>query len=149
MDESILDSIKKLLGIPVEYPVFDDVIITHINTVFSVLYQIGASPVEGFFITDSSSKWQDFLVKPIESNMVKTYMYLKIRLIWETDSITANTITAIEKQIADYEFRLNIMELAWNPRAYDRPSETVAVAETPVIVETIVEPVTPTVWSLD
>lgn len=119
MSQSILGSIKKLLGVAEDYPVFDDVIITHINTVFSILYQIGASPVSGFAIEDETSKWDEFLVNPMQTNMVKTYMYNKIRLMWEIDSLTGPTIAAIESQIRDLEFRLNISEIIWNPHAHD------------------------------
>ena len=77
--ESILTSIKKLLGITEEYDQFDPDIIMHINSVFMILTQRGVGPAEGFSIEDDIAVWTDFIqdIKKLES--VKTYIYLKVR----------------------------------------------------------------------
>ena len=81
--ESILTSIKKLLGITEEYDQFDPDIIMHINSVFMILTQLGVGPAEGFSIEDDTAVWTDFIqdVKKLES--VKTYVYLKVKLAFD------------------------------------------------------------------
>ena len=80
--ESILTSIKKLLGISEEYEQFDQDIIMHINTVFMNLTQLGVGPDKGFYIEDADATWDDFvnLDKNIQLQAVKTYIYLKVKL---------------------------------------------------------------------
>lgn len=105
--ESILNSIKKMLGPDAEYDHFDPDIIMHINTVFMVLQQLGVGPEEGFFIEDDTATWADYLVDPTKLQMVKTYIYLKVRLVF--DPPTSGTVmNAINQTIAEYEFRLNV-----------------------------------------
>lgn len=107
MVDSILDSVKKNLGIDSEYDVFDADIITHINSTFLTLGQIGVGPTTGFMIEDSDPVWDDFLGKDSRLNAVKTYIYLKVRLIFDPPA-TSFHIAAIEKQIAELEWRLNL-----------------------------------------
>lgn len=106
--DSILTSIKKLLGITEEYTQFDADIIMHINTVFLVLSQIGVGPEEGFAIEDESAEWTSFLPsnhKLFEA--VKSYIYLKVRLLFDPPSSTA-VIESINRNISEIEWRLNI-----------------------------------------
>lgn len=109
MDDSILTSIKKLLGIDEEYTQFDDDIIMHINTVFLNLTQLGVGPDEGFYIEDDTADWTDFV--DIESNMplqaIKTYIYLKVKLLFDPP-LSSSVIDAIDRQIAELEWRLNV-----------------------------------------
>ena len=105
--DSILNSIKKLLGITEEYKHFDQDIIIHINSVFSILRQIGVGPEEGFIITDSTSTWDEFTVDDIKIESVKTYVYLKVRLIFDPPSSSA-AIDAIKENIKEIEWRLNV-----------------------------------------
>lgn len=102
--ESILDSIKKLLGIPPEYTAFDDDIIIHINTVFVVLNQINIGPPEGFFIVDNSTTWDDYMTE-LNHAMVRSYVYLKVRLMFDPPASTA-LIESIKAMIAELEWRL-------------------------------------------
>ena len=106
--ESILTSIKKLLGIPAEYEHFDTDITMHISSAFSTLNQLGLGPAEGFRIADEDATWDEFIQdrKTIES--VKSYMYLKVRLLFDSSSLTSATIAAYERQIAEFEWRLNV-----------------------------------------
>lgn len=105
--ESILTSIKKLLGIPEEYEQFDMDVIMHINSALFVLTQLGVGPSEGFSITDKTSKWTDFVsnVKNIES--IKTYVYLRVRLLFDPPSSSAVT-EAMNRQISEFEWRINV-----------------------------------------
>lgn len=105
--ESILNSIKKMLGPDAEYDHFDPDIIMHINTVFMILQQLGVGPKEGFYIEDDMATWADYLVDPTKLQMVKTYMYLKVRLVF--DPPTSSTVmNAITQTIAELEWRLNV-----------------------------------------
>ena len=106
--ESILTSIKKLLGVHTEDESFDTDIIIHINSVFSTLHQLGLGPTEGFRIADEDATWDEFIQdrKTIES--VKSYMYLKVRLLFDPSSLTSSVIAAYERQITEFEWRLNV-----------------------------------------
>jgi hypothetical protein len=105
--ESILTSIKKLLGPDETYDHFDPDIIIHINSMLMVLTQLGVGPAEGFSISDKSAVWTDFVPeKNVEA--IKTYVYLKVRLIFDPPQSSA-LIAAIEKQITELEWRINVM----------------------------------------
>lgn len=107
MMDSILTSVKKLLGVGEEYTHFDDDIIMHINSVIFILTQIGIGPVEGFAITSKDQTWDDFLQGRINIESVKSYVYLKVRLLFDPPS-NSFLVDAIERQISEYEWRLNI-----------------------------------------
>ena len=104
--ESILTSIKKLLGIAEEYTQFDTDIIIHINTVFMTLQQLGVGPEEGFSIVDSEAVWTDFMENSILLNSVKTYIYLKVKLLFDPP-LSSSTIECFNKVISELEFRIN------------------------------------------
>lgn len=107
MEASILTSTKKMLGIDADYTVFDLDIITHINSVFSILTQLGVGPAEGFMIEDDSTEWSDFIVDDLQYNTVKTYVFLRVRMLFDTPE-TSYLLDAMEKQIAELEWRLNV-----------------------------------------
>lgn len=115
-DESILKTIKKLLGLPEEFVDFDNDLIIHINSVFSTLDQIGASPPGGFYISDATSKWSDFFNEKLPLHNVKTLIYLKVRLIFDPPS-TSFAITAMENQIKEHEWRLSLVGELFKPPA--------------------------------
>lgn len=117
MIESILNSTKKTLLIEPEYEAFDDIIITHINSVFSDLEQLGIGPAGGFMIQDASAVWDDFLEGDPRYNAVKTYVYLRVRLLFDPPA-TSFAINSMEKQAERMEWRLNVTRehTAWvNP----------------------------------
>ena len=106
--ESILTSIKKLLGIAEEYEHFDNDIIMHINSVFMILTQLGVGPSKGFVITDSSASWDDFLPEGGEKlQAVKTYMYMKVRLMFDPPNSSA-VMESMNRMINEFEWRLNV-----------------------------------------
>jgi hypothetical protein len=107
MEESILITIKKLLGISREYMHFDTDIITHINTVFLNLQQLGVGPVEGFSIKDEKTKWQDFINDNKKLNAVQTYIYLKVRLVFDPP-LNSAVLEANKQMINELEWRLNV-----------------------------------------
>lgn len=105
--ESILTSIKKLLGISKEYEHFDDDIIMHINSVFLILTQLGVGPKEGFVIEDDTALWSDFLEDPTQLQAVKSYVYLKVQLLFDPP-LSSAVLEAKNRLIAELEWRLNI-----------------------------------------
>jgi hypothetical protein len=106
--ESILTSIKKLLGISEEYDHFDPDIIMHINSTFMTLNQLGVGPAEGFSIEDETSTWSDFISDNIKLEAVKSYIHLKVKLLFDPPSSSA-VIEAISKSINELEWRLNVI----------------------------------------
>jgi hypothetical protein len=116
MQNSILISTKKVLGIAQEYTAFDLDIITHINTAFSTLTQLGVGPAEGFMIEDSSAMWTDFISDDLQYNSVKSYVFLRVKHLFDPPT-TSYLINASEEQIRELEWRLNVHreETAWIP----------------------------------
>ena len=104
--DSILTSIKKMLGITEEYKHFDPDIIMHINSVLMTLKQIGVGPSEGFMIEDELSLWRDFLPEGPKLQAVKTYMYLKVKLLFDPPA-SATVSASYERLITELEWRLN------------------------------------------
>lgn len=105
--ESILTSIKKLLGIAEEYEHFDMDIIMHINSVFTILTQLGVGPPEGFSIKDKSAAWTDFMPEDPRLEAVKSYMYLKVRLLFDPPLSTAVS-EAMNRMASELEWRINV-----------------------------------------
>lgn len=105
--ESILTSIKKLLGISEEHYSFDTDLVMYINTAFSVLTQLGVGPENGFSIQDGSATWSDYLNGDTRLEMVKTYVYLKVRLMFDPPA-SSSVIEVIKSQISELEWRINV-----------------------------------------
>lgn len=105
--ESILTSIKKLLGIGEEYTSFDLDITMCINTALAVLTQLGVGPTTGFVITDANTTWNDYLGEDNRLEMVKMYVYLRTRLMFDPPLSSAVT-EVIKSQISEYEWRINV-----------------------------------------
>ena len=105
--ESILTSIKKLLGIEEEYTQFDNDIIMHINSVFLNLTQLGVGPAEGFLIEDDTATWEDFIGDSNQLQAVKSYMYLKVKLLFDPP-LSSSVIESMNRMLAELEWRLNV-----------------------------------------
>lgn len=122
MSDSILTSTKTSLGITEDYTVFDPVILMHINSVFSTLNQIGIGPVDGFEIADATPTWDSYLLENAKFNFIKTYMYLRVRLLFDPPS-TSFHITALEKQIDELTWRISALREAgvWIPNVESSP----------------------------
>ena len=106
--ESILTSIKKLLGIAEEYKQFDADIIMHINSVFADLAQMGVGPSNGFVIWDDTAIWDDFISDDLLLQSVKSYMNLRVKILFDPNSVGSSTLASYERQIAQWEWRLNV-----------------------------------------
>lgn len=105
--DSILTSVKKVLGIEEGYTHFDADIILHINSVFMILNQLGVGPSQTFMIESDSETWTDFLGARTDLVGVKTYMYLKVRMLFDPPTLSA-VIGAMESQISEYEWRMTV-----------------------------------------
>ena len=105
--ESILTSIKKLLGIDEEYTQFDSDIIMHINSVFLNLTQLGVGPSEGFLIEDDTATWDDFIGDSNQLQAVKSYVYLKVKMLFDPP-LSSSVIESMNRMIAELEWRLNV-----------------------------------------
>ena len=107
MEESILISIKKLLGMTADYTHFDTDIIIHINSVFMTLNQLGVGPEEGFRIEDDTAVWEDYVDPDADLEAVKTYIYLKVKLVFDPP-LNGTVMEALKQSIAELEWRLNV-----------------------------------------
>lgn len=106
--DSILNSVKKMLGIAEAYDHFDQDLIMHINSVFVILNQLAVGPPFSFSITGAEDTWSDFFGENAqEINLVKSYVYLKVRLIFDPPA-TGVLHEAMERQIQEFEWRLNM-----------------------------------------
>ena len=105
--ESILTSIKKLLGVGEEHEYFDSDIIIHINTTFMILTQLGVWPSTGFTIKDKTAVWSDFIpIDDLRFEAVKSFVYLKVRLVFDPPSSSA-VLESFNRTISELEWRLN------------------------------------------
>jgi hypothetical protein len=107
MEDSILVTVKKMLGLGEDYTVFDLDVITHINSVFTTLTQLAVGPPGGFSIEDDTALWGDFITPEMNLHAVKTYIYLRVRLLFDPPQ-TAHHQTAVQEQIKELEWRLNV-----------------------------------------
>lgn len=110
MEESILDSVKLSLGIPVEYEHFDQQIMLHLNTVMAILPQLGVGPEEGFFVQDDSTAWGDLIGDTelaYKLLYVKSYVCLRVRLLFDPPS-SSGAIDAMERQMRELEWRITV-----------------------------------------
>jgi hypothetical protein len=105
--DSILTSIKKLLGIEEDYIQFDPDIIIFINSALMSLNQLNVGPETGYAITDSSQTWESFIGDRQDIEAIKTYVYLKTRIMFDPPA-NAFVIEAFERQIKEFEWRLLI-----------------------------------------
>lgn len=108
METSILKSTKKILGLADEYTAFDLDVITHINSAFAILNQIGVGPLEAFTIEDDTAIWADLGLPQDQMNLVRTYIFLRVRMLFDPPT-TSFLIDAVNKQIEEYETRLSYL----------------------------------------
>lgn len=117
MTQSILLTIKKMLGIAEEYHAFDLDIIVHINSVFLSLYQFGVGPDTPFQITDEEQEWSDFQA---EIPGIPTYVYLKVRLLFDPPT-NSFLVDSMKEQIKELEWRFD-MQHEHGPKSEPEPS---------------------------
>lgn len=105
-NEKILTSIKKLLGIYEENTDFDTDILIHINSVITILNQLGVGPTEGFTV-DENTEWSDYINDNSKLNSVKSYIYLKVKMVFDPPMSSAIRDANVQ-MIDELEWRLNL-----------------------------------------
>jgi hypothetical protein len=136
MEPSILNSVKKIVGVSADDTSFDQDIITFINSAFSVLHQLGVGPLNGYFIEDAEDEWEDF-IDPDDPNasLVRTYVCMRARMGFDPPT-TSYLIGALNEQIREFESRIstNREDTEWvDPNPV--PELTVDEFGDPVIVD--------------
>ena len=107
--ESILNTIKKLLGITTEYKAFDADLVVYINSAFSILRQLGVGPEEGFSISGADETWDDFIAEdPARLRLVRSYVYMKVRLMFDPPTQSSALLESMKEQVREFEWRLNV-----------------------------------------
>jgi hypothetical protein len=127
MDQSILKSTKKVLQIAPDDTSFDLDILTHINSAFSDLNDIGVGPDGGYVIEDEAPEWSDYVPdeEKVRQSRVKTYVYLKVRLLFDPPSTTYH-LSAAQEQLKEAEWRLSV---GWEATEWVDPDPPVVVEE--------------------
>ena len=116
--ESILTSIKKMLGITEDYEHFDSDLIMHINSVFSILTQLGVGPSEGFSIKDKTDVRSDFIPDDPRLESVKSYVYMKVKLLFDPP-LSSTVMESTNRMISEFEWRLNVQSETKNQNGGD------------------------------
>lgn len=112
--DSILTSIKKMLGIQEDYEHFDTDLILHINSVLMTVTQIGVGPAEGFAIQDKTAVWADLTNDEKKLNSVKSFVYIKVKLLFDPPANSA-TMQSLKELASEFEWRLNVAAESTNP----------------------------------
>ena len=107
MDNSILSTIKKILGLDASYTPFDTDIIVFINGAFLSLQQVGVGPESGFSIHGYDETWASYLTNPQNLEAVKTYIYLHVKRLFDPPS-SSFVMDAYNKQMDELIWRLNV-----------------------------------------
>lgn len=100
---TILQDIKKQIGIVPEYDAFDDQLLMCLNSAFATLHQLGAGPEEGFFV-DKDTDWDEY-ISTERLNFIKSYVYMKVRVMFDPPA-SSFALDSLNKQIAEYEWRI-------------------------------------------
>lgn len=103
---SILVTIKQLLGIQSDYEAYDSVLIPHINSVFAELHQLGVGPDDGFVITGVDETWDSYIEDKKYVGMIQTYVYLKVKLLFDPPE-TSTMYSSMSATLSKYEWQLN------------------------------------------
>lgn len=130
-DESkILTTIKAALGLQPDYTPFDTELTMHINSVFAILNQLGLGPEEGFVI-DENTAWQDILEdSKVES--VKTYVFLRVKIIFDSATMPPAVLAAYERTISELEFRISVAKdplVPWAPPEIDLDDDVILILD--------------------
>ena len=105
--DSILTSVKKMLGIEESYTHFDPELVLFINSVFGILFQLGVGPKDTpFTISDSSSEWSDF-IQENQIETVKSYVFAKVKLLFDPPS-SSFVLSSYQDLIKEFEWRCHV-----------------------------------------
>lgn len=107
MEDSILNTIKKMVGVGVDYSVFDVDIIVLINSALSTLRDLGIGPKEAFVVEDETQKWKDYILNINDFVDVKEYIFLKVKIMFDPPS-SSYVLDAYKNRMSELEWRLNV-----------------------------------------
>jgi len=107
--KSILTSVKQVLGLAEDYEVFDQDVLMHINSTLSTLHQLGVGPADGLAVWDKTTEWAALLNDDATLNMARSYVFLRVRLLFDSTTLTGPVIEAIKDQIKEVEWRLAVV----------------------------------------
>ena len=107
MDESILNDIKKYIGIDTTYTVFDDVLVSHINTIIFILRQLGIGPTNGFTVTGPDETWEEYIPGFAKIPAVRTYIQIRVKMLFENLTNSA-LIESLNQSMNELAWRLNV-----------------------------------------
>lgn len=108
MSNSVLNSTKKKLGLTADYQYFDeDQLYDYINLAFSELHQLGAGPVNGYYVDDPLDDWNGFTQDIPLQNLVKSYVYIRVRLLFDPPT-TSFVLDSLNKQLDELKWRINV-----------------------------------------
>lgn len=105
--DSILDSVKDYCNVSESETDFDNELLMYINNAFVLLFQLGVGPETPFVVSDSEDLWSNFPVSETLLPMVKNYVYLKVRMLFDAPQ-NSSLSTAMKESAAEYEWRLNL-----------------------------------------
>ena len=108
MEESILKTIKQLIGCPDDFEQFDLDLIVHINSAFATLTQLGVGPKEGYRITGSDNEWSEFEDDAQKLSLIKDYVYIKTRLLFDPPT-SGSLMDSLKEQLKEMEWRLYML----------------------------------------
>lgn len=103
--ESILGSIKQMLGISQDETNFDSELMLHINGALMIINQLGVGPSAGFIVLGKTQTWSEFLADRKDLELVKTAVYLRVRLMFDPPQ-NSFLVSSIQKQIEEFDWRI-------------------------------------------
>mgnify|MGYP003469382735 FL=1 len=106
-EQSILKTIRRLVGIDAEFTQFDPELISAINAAFMTLHQLGLGPANGFMIDGEDQTWGDFTNDITQLAGLVNYVLLRTRLVFDPPT-NSFVVTSMENQIKELEFRFNV-----------------------------------------
>lgn len=108
MEDSILRSVRKVCGPGAESGDFDTDLIIHINSVLSILQQLGVGPENGYYVDSDVQTWEDYLGEDsLHLNMVKSYLCAKVRLLFDPP-VSSAVLNSLEHMCSEFEWRSNV-----------------------------------------
>ena len=108
MEESILKTIKQLIGCPDDFEQFDLDLMIHINSAFATLTQLGVGPKEGYRITGVDNVWNEFEDDAQKLSLIKDYVYIKTRLLFDPPT-TGSLMDSLKEELKEMKWRLYIL----------------------------------------
>lgn len=107
LDTPILETTKISLGLEVDYDVFDFELLIHINSAVANLTQLGVGPKLGL-IVEEDTPWSSLLGSDHHLTNAISYMFMKVKMVFDSATMSQHLVAAYEKMIEEQEFRLQV-----------------------------------------